>query len=272
MKLSLRILVLGALFCIAVPAHVTVGGETVLSAFTYNPADESVYYIKHDGGGRGCPPELLKLSLSSGESVSVLSCDQGEKMLSASGDYTSNTVGVEISRLTTDFKYLTPIDLTDNGISIAVNFVKTEMLSDEPDMVARRHFTATIYQKDRQLAVFPITGCNLDQPFIFQGYAVPGFNKKIVILLSAKDDCFEGGYISESLYVVGGLDSLERGGYTNFYKGASPLVPNETSLVVYTSEPVVSKTVFTPLAVGVILGVFCIGLVGGLLFRRKTSI
>ncbi len=270
MKTTLRTLFVMVLLCTAAQAYATVGGEMTISALTYNPADESVYYVKHDGGGRGCPPELMKLSLSSGMPESVITCDQGEKMLAESGSYTSNAVGVEISRITSGFKYLTPISLKDNNISIIVDFLKTENIDSEPDMVARQHFTATVFRDDMQLATFPVTGCYLNQPFIFQGYAIPGFNKKIVLLLSAKDDCFEGGYVSESLSVVGGLESVNRDGYSNFYKTVAPLIPNETSLIVYKSEPGVSETVFTPVNIGALIIVFCGGLVVGLLIRKKS--
>ena len=66
----------------------TVGGPTFIYDFRYNPLDESVYYIKQDFGGRGCPPELIRLSLNSGKTDIAYSCSEGEKIISLD-NYTS---------------------------------------------------------------------------------------------------------------------------------------------------------------------------------------
>ena len=209
----------------------TVGGETVLYNIVYNNADESVYYTKQDFGGRGCPPELLKLSLNSEKSTVVYSCDTGESLA-------REKVESIIRTITENFKLLIPINLKSNSISVDIKFVRNENYSFEISELYRRHFTATIYQNGKKIKDIAITGCNLDQPFVFQGYSVPGFNKKIIILLSTKGDCNEGGYIYETIHVLGGLDDVNKTEISNFYKGPSALKLNEGSLIVYEANTI----------------------------------
>jgi hypothetical protein len=217
----------------------TVGGESLISNFKYNPADESIYFVFQSYGGKGCPPELMKLSLNTEKIETVLSCDQGENLLSEGNNYEYSPVSLEIERITKDFKPLTPLDLKVNNISIDVNFVRAENYSSEFNEIMRRYFTASVYQNNNKVKDLSITGCNLNQPFTFQGYAIPGYNKRIALLLSTKGDCFEGGYTNESLYTVSGVDNLNKTVTTNFYKGPSALTPNEGNLVVYESDRVV---------------------------------
>ncbi len=219
-------------------ALATIGGPTYIYDFKYNPKDESVYYTESDYGGRGCPPMLSKTSLATGVSQKVYSCDQGEKLYDGK-DYevAIAEVRAQINAITQNFKNLVPISLKKNNIAIDLKFVRTENLNPEIDEIKNSVFSATVYQGDKKLTEMEISGCNTEQPFTFAGYAVPGFDKKIVLLLSTKGDCFEGGYIDESLLVVGGLNSINRESL-NFYKSDEALVPNEGTLTVYENESV----------------------------------
>lgn len=227
----------GILFTIN-SAFATVGGPTYIYNFKYNPLNESVYYIAQDQGGRGCPPELFKLSLNTGKSQVDYSCDQGEKL---EVQDTFSAVDAEINKITNSFKYLIPINLKTNRISVDVSFVDYEKLSPELDEVKNANFIASVYQDNKKIIDLPIKGCNLEQPFVFGGYTIPGFDKKIVLLLSTKGDCFEGGYINETLHVVGGVSNLDKTQLTNFYKDPEALVPNEGTLVVFEPEEVSKK-------------------------------
>ena len=213
----------------------TVGGPTFIYDFKYNPQNESVYYTEVSLSGRGCPPELMKISLVSGQSQVVFSCSDGEKLMS-NGAYEFSSVSMAINNIVSDFNSLAQINLKKNNISIDVNFVDYKKYSPEIDEIQNANFIASIYQDGKKVSDFPITGCNLEQPFIFAGYAIPGFNKKIVLLLSAKGDCWEGGYIYESLHVIGGLDNLDKTYFSNDYKGASALIPNEGTLVIFEAD------------------------------------
>jgi len=237
LHISLAIFAFGILF-VAHSALATVGGPTFIYTFKYNPLDESVYYIQNSESGRGCSPELMKLSLNSSKSQIVFSCEEGEKLLGGGDDYNINPVNVAINKIIQNFKDLTPINLKTNRISIDVNFVNYENISPEITEIKNANFIASVYQDNKKIVDLPISGCNLEQPFVFGGYAIPGFNKKIVLLLSAKGDCWEGGYIYETLHIVGGLNNLDKTYLSNFYKESSALIPNEGTLVVFESEGV----------------------------------
>lgn len=241
------ILFLGFLLSATEYASATVGGETFIYDFKYNPSDESVYYTQMDLGGRGCPPELKKISLNSEKSTVVFSCDQGEKI-------TEVQVNSQINTITKNFKALVPLGLKSNAISVDINFVKAETYDSASEDILLRHFTLDVYQNGKKIKEFPVTGCALDQPFTIQGYSIPGFDKKIMLLISAKNNCYEGGYIYESLQVLGGVANLDKTVTGNFYKSASPLLPNESNLVTYESDKagifeVASTSTTTPVPV-----------------------
>ncbi len=231
---------LGILF-LAGSVFATVGGPTFIHTFKYNPQDESVYYIENDQNGRGCPPELNKISLNSGKSQVVYSCSEGEKLIEGNG-YKFDPVYAEINKIISNFKDLTPINLKDNRISVGISLVDYEKMSPELDEISKANFIASVYQDGKKVIDLPVSGCNLKQPFVFAGYAIPGFDKKIVLLLSTKGDCWEGGYIRESLHVVGGVNNLDKEYYPNSYKESSALVPSEATLVVYSGEAATSTS------------------------------
>ena len=263
-KLLIFLLTFGILF-MTNSALATVGGPTYIHTFKYNPLNESVYYTLHSESGRGCPPELLKMSLNSGKSTIVFSCDQGEKLLEGSGSYDPYLVNAAIDKITANFKNLIPINLKSNKISVDISFVNYTNFSPEISEIKNANFIASVYQDGKKIVDFPVSGCNLEQPFVFAGYAIPGFDKKIVLLLSAKGDCWEGGYIYESLHVVGGVSNLDKK-YLNFYKSDSALVPNEGTLVVFESSPETSNNFILYTIFGSILA---LGL-GYFLGRKKA--
>ncbi len=219
-------------------ALATVGGPTFIYDFKYNPSNESVYYNLFSESGRGCPPMLMKMSLNSGKTDTVFSCDDGEKLSRDNSYPFYNSVHEAINKITGAFKNLTPVNLKKNKISVDISFVNYKNIAPDVPEIKNANFTASVYQDGKKIADFPISGCNLEQPFVFAGYAIPGFDKKIVLLSSAKGDCWEGGYISENLHIVPGVDKLDKAYLSNFYKGPSALIPNEGTLVVFESESV----------------------------------
>lgn len=226
-------------------AFATVGGPTFISTFKYNPIDESVYYILQDNGGKGCPPELMKISLNTGKREVVYSCEEGEKLLQKN-NYNTSVVYSEINKIIKDYKPLTQISLKDNRIFIDVNFVNSEKyplgVGDDINNIMKSNFSASVYQDNVKVTDLPIVGCNKEQPFLFDGYAIPGFEKKIVLLLSSLGNCFEGGYINETLYVVGGVNNLNKTFYSNSMKDFSALIPSSGTLVVYEPEKIENVT------------------------------
>ncbi len=222
-------------------AHATVGGPTYIGDFKYNPTDESIYYTLVSSSGRGCPPILMRTSLTSKQTDVAFSCDQGEA-LQPNGDYndTTNNATNKITSLTSGYKSLSSINLLKNNIQVDLTFIREEKVSPEEDYVLRNHFMATVYQNGTKVDEFPITGCSLDQPFTFAGYAILGFDKKIAMVSSAKGDCMEGGYTNEGLHIISNVNLIDKT-TTNEYKGSrEPLVPSESRLVVYEKVPVIA--------------------------------
>ncbi len=219
--------------------NATVGGPTYIGIFKYNKANESVYYTKFDHGGRGCPPELIKKSLIDEKEEIVYSCEQGEKIVT---DYYKNNkvpydyntpllnISNKISEITNDFKYLSTIDLNKNNITIDIKFIKTEKSTYDTEFNSHSTFNATIYQNGKKIKEQIISGCYKDQPFTFAGYAIPGFDKKIVMLVSGLGNCYEGGYVNESIFIVGELDKIKRDSRYSYYKEDSPLIPETLTL------------------------------------------
>ena len=195
MKRIFRICIILAFFSTVSIVSATVGGEKHMDSFTYNPANESVYYIKSDFGGRGCPPELFKMSLVSGKTDIVIPC----------GDDMNDVLNRKIQAATSGFKPLIPFELGTHAIAINVAFVRSEQYSPEIDEISMSHFTATVYQDEKKVYDFPVQGCSAGQPFTFQGYSIPGYDKKIIVRLTTKGDCFEGGYKYDTAHVVGGV-------------------------------------------------------------------
>lgn len=204
----------------------TVGGPTYIHSFTYNPANESVYYVETSYNGRGCPPILKKISLNTNVIDTVYPCDQAEKL---SDPYDSIK---EIAKITAGFKKLSQINLSKNAIQIDVNYSK-DVNAGYPVV---KEFVSTIYQRDKAVATQTVTGCTLDQPFTYAGYAIPGFDAKIIMLVSGIKDCFEGGYISELPVVVGSLTNLDKEFSPSNNKSDSALVQSVATRTVFESE------------------------------------
>ncbi len=222
-------------------AHATTGGPNFIYDFKYNHADESVYFTRSDQSGRGCPPELFKISLETRNSSIVYTCDMGEAIVNQSNNYNYDLVRQAIQNITNTFKPLTVIDLKKNNIEIDLQFVKEEKYQGD-DSVRSRTFKGVVYQNNQKVDEFILSGCSIDQPFIFQGYAIPGFEKKIMILSSTRSDCVEGGYIGESIKVVGGVDNLDKSYAQYNYKSASALVASESTLIVFEADTVSTTT------------------------------
>ncbi len=256
-KIIIAILVICAgVFLGASQANATVGGPTYVYNLKYNPADTSLYYAEVSQSGRGCPPLLKKLSLTTNETTTVISCDQAE-VLPAGG------AEAEIRGITESFKDLTLVNLLKNSIEIDVTFVNEEKIAGE-DWVSKSNFLAKIYQNDILIAELPIVGCNKEQPFVFGGYAVPGLNKKLILLLSTKGDCWEGGYTYETIHRTDAT-IIDRTSGSNSYKTQGPLVPSESTLVVYEGELVNNNgKLFTAL---IAVAILIVGVVVG--YRMK---
>lgn len=209
-----------SIFTFASSTHATVGGPTYIGDFHYNRSDESIYYQVNEQSGRGCPTLLYKMSLENRTVTPVIECDQADAIVNASTDQQDRYFGLRTTYadMLDAMKQLSPISLTQSNISIDVEYVSESTLGTGTDsFVSHRNFIANVYQSDTKVDSFEITGCSLNQPFVFLGFAIPGFEKKIIILSSTKSDCFEGGYNREKIHVVSNVSNINKD-YINVYK------------------------------------------------------
>jgi hypothetical protein len=199
-----KVLFIFALFALSFGiTHATVGGPTYLSDLKYNPADSSIYFTYTSHSGKGCPPELLKLSVITEEITTIVSCDE-------SFELSEDDRVIEFLGVTAPLKDLVQIDLSTNAINMEFKYVKTETIPGDPSYILRTHFVASVFQNGELVDQFPFTACGADQPLVVGGYAIPSLTKKIALLLSTKGDCFEGGYIGESLHVISNVTVYDR--------------------------------------------------------------
>lgn len=220
MKTTIYSLFALSMFAFSLYAHATVGGPTYIGDFHYNRADESIYYQVNEQSGRGCPTLLYKTSLENRVTTPVINCDQAEAIVNASTNQQDRYYGLRTTYadMLSAMKPLSPIALNQSNISIDVAYVNESTFGTGPDsFVSHRNFIANVYQNGTKVDSFEITGCSVNQPFVFLGFTIPGFEKKIVILSSAKSDCYEGGYIREKLHVVGNVSNINKD-YINVYK------------------------------------------------------
>ncbi|MES2471109.1 MAG: hypothetical protein V4526_02680 [Patescibacteria group bacterium] len=214
-------------------ANATVGGATFVYDIKYDAKTGTVYYTEQNEGGKGCPPELKAISLKDNTTKVIYSCDDGINESQSGGQSQAE----KISTYTQDFTYLQPVNLKKNNISISTSVTGEEKLQEgDTDYVIKTNFVADIFQNNAKKASLPFSGCSADQPLVVDGYRVPGVSDKLLFLLSRKSDCFEGGYIGETLHLVSGIN-IANATDVSAYKGQSALVPHAGSLVVYTAKP-----------------------------------
>ncbi|MDP3696441.1 MAG: hypothetical protein Q8R55_00225 [Candidatus Taylorbacteria bacterium] len=214
-KISLLFIVVLFLLMSASNVSATVGGPTTIDRLSYSPNENSVYYIVHDGGGRGCPPIIEKLHISTKERTQVKSCDEIESTYhrdeSSAASYNQF---IEDTFKDPNIKSLPIISLTNNNISIIVEYV-AEHRFDEYNVSS--DFRATIFQDNQKKGAIDFIGCYKDQPNVFQGYIIPDTNK-MAVEISRIGDCFEGGYTKDDVYILDDINfqDINPVGYYNY--------------------------------------------------------
>ncbi len=252
------------LLSIAGLAYATTGGPTYLSTLSYNAAENAVYYIENDYSGRGCPPIVHKINLSTLADTEVKNCDQIFKEYQ--GEY-QDGYGAFLQDYQSglSYSYLGSVSLKKNNIDVDVRLVSEEKFEDL-DEVMWRNFQATITQNGKKLGEINFRGCYADQPHIFEGYMVPN-SDAMAILISNKGDCMEGGYINETLHIVRGVQYLNTAVVRGF-KTDDATEPNTANLIVSASQEAAPETggnmnnkylYLLPLAVAIFLGGFFLG-------------
>ncbi|MCX6716213.1 MAG: hypothetical protein NT077_04380 [Candidatus Taylorbacteria bacterium] len=213
----------------------TVGGPTLVYDLRYDSLTDSIYYTEQNYGGKGCPPELKAISIATGVSKVIYSCNDG---------LDSQDQEQKIYAFTSNFNALMPISLKRNNISISANVANVERLKDD-SMVIRTNLAANVFQDKIKKATIPVSVCNSEQPLVVDGYRIPGRLDRLLLLVSRISDCWEGGYTGEFLSVISGVRLVDETPVQG-YKTDSALAPREGSLVIYAINPKTEEPAVVP--------------------------
>ena len=150
-----------ALAIVSIPqiTHATVGGPTFISDIRYDEAANNIYYVRNSFGGKGCPPTINRLNVTSGVTTN-------------SGLITCSTKNYSqiIDSFAQNFKGLPSVNLRKNNISASMRVVGKEEFSS--GSLLRTKFEITLSQNGREKGVFKLDGCFPDQPILIAGYPV----------------------------------------------------------------------------------------------------
>ena len=234
--LYILLIAVGVLF-MANNVFATVGGPTYISEIAFSAKDNAVYYKVNDLGGRGCPPIVHKVDLATLEDSEVKSCTQVEKeFLNENYETGMQKYDQFLAGVYDNLVYLGSVSFKKNNIKVAVKFLSEYGSPDFPEEIFWSNFEAIIKQDEKDLRKINFKGCTNDQPHLFEGYIVPN-SDKLAILISNKGDCFEGGYVRESLQVIKGVKYYDKD-IVRSWKNASASEPNGGNLVVYAATGV----------------------------------
>ena len=97
-----------------------------------------------------------------------------------------------------------------------------------------------------ELGKINFRGCSQDQPHVFEGYMVPN-TTAMAFLVSNKGDCYEGGYVKETLHLIKGVQYVNVDPVRS-YKTESATELNTGNMVVYATEDKSPETPVEPSA------------------------
>lgn len=191
-----KLIISGAILLgFAFVAHATVGGPThvydIRAAANLGQDVKEIIYVEQSGSGKGCPPEIYSLNISTGAKTNLVHCDDPKH---------------EENFKATLAKYPTKlyrVHLPYNQIEAEVKVTKETPYDPNTFMGKKTDFVMNVFQNKKPLAVMAYSGCNRDQVHILEGYAYPS-GPLVALLVSTVGDCFEQGYTFERLYPVVG--------------------------------------------------------------------
>ncbi|HCC84641.1 MAG TPA: hypothetical protein DEP87_03080 [Candidatus Pacebacteria bacterium] len=189
-------------------------------------------------GGKGCPSIIHAISLTNVQDTEVKTCDEVfQQFFKNYSEENQNKYSQFIYDTYQNLSYLGSVSLKKNNIGVNVEFISENVAEDGE--VYWREFDAIISQDGKSLTRTRFRGCSKDQPHIFEGYRIPNTDS-MAILISNKGDCFEGGYVNESLHVIKGIKYYDTN-IVRSIKEESATEPNTGNMVVYaTSKDVVN--------------------------------
>ena len=232
--LSIVILAIFSLLLSSEKVLATVGGPTYISQIAYNASNNSVYYIENDHGGKGCPPIIHSVNVTNTRDVEVKTCDEVFQQFPSSSDESDGQNYMQfIADIYNNLSYLGSVSLEKNFIDVRARILSEHIENGETYW---NEFQAVITQDNKEIAKLNFRGCAKDQPNVFEGYRIPDTDS-MAILISNKGDCFEGGYVHESLSIIKGIKYYD----TNIIrsiKEASATEPNLGNRVVYATSDI----------------------------------
>lgn len=237
-KVSVPIIVTLFILMTANNTSATVGGPTTIDKLSYKASENSIYYVRNDGGGRGCPPIIEKIDLLTKSQIQVKTCEEIESIYYKGENATANyDQFIEDAFDNTLVKTLPTISFPNNNISIVVDYIGERKIAEYN---TASDFRATIFQDSEKRGVIDFVGCYKDQPNVFKGYIIPDTNK-MVVEVSRVGDCFEGGYIRDDVYVIEGINHQDTNsvGYYNYF--SEPGV-HRGNLVVFAQDDKVTNS------------------------------
>lgn len=224
-KLTTTILFATAFFVVSTtPARATVGGEWLIFDLYYNTQTKSVIYTSQDYGGRGCPPDLIAKNTVTDQMKTIFGCSD-DKLPAKYSSFAARNADY-----TKDFQRMYEANIKKLGIGVTFTKTGEEKLKGD-DWLVRTKFLMTVTQNGLKIYESETSGCSVDQPWVIGGFMAQDLKNKLVLLVSGKGDCFEGGYVTERIFIVPA--AVEGAEYLNTYKGERPLVPTVGNLVVY---------------------------------------
>lgn len=239
LSLPIIILFVFSLLILGEKVSATVGGPTYISEIAYNASNNSVYYLENDYGGRECPPVIHQINLTNNQTTEVKTCDEiFQEYFRDYSEENNQKYRQFISNFYKNLSYIGSVSLKKNNINVNVGTLSERVENGEKYWI---EFRATLIQDNKEVAKIDFRGCDKEQPHIFEGYKIPN-SDAMAVLISNKRDCFEGGYVRETIHLVRGIKYYD----TNIVRGfkeSSATEPNLGNLIVYaSSKDTVSNT------------------------------
>lgn len=232
LSLSIIILSVFSLLILSEKVFAAVEGPTYISEIAYNASNDSVYYLKTHYDGKGCPPVIHQVNLTNSQDTEVKTCDEVfQEYFNGYSEKSDQKYRQFIFNFYKNLSYIGSVSLKKNNINVSVS-----TLSERVENGGKywTEFRATVTQDNKEIAKIDFRGCDKEQPHTFEGYKIPNSNT-MAILISNKGDCFEGGYIRESIYIIKGIKYYDTNVVRGF-KEASATEPNSGNMIVFASS------------------------------------
>ena len=172
----------------------TVGGPTIISEVRTSATGSEIIYVEQNMGGRGCPPEIYKLDLTSGDKSLLVNCRESEQdKVAYDAKFAETLAQFPVA--------LNSADLTSLNMRAQVSVTREVKEDLANNVFARTDFKVDILRNNQKLRTLEYSGCRPDQAHEFKIYSL--LNQENFLLKSTSiGDCFEGGYNVDKLYLV----------------------------------------------------------------------